>query len=96
MFLLRSTPLGVRYGLNVDAMLAETTPEQLNEWIAYHQLEPWGDEWVQTATIASAIHNAQGNSSVSPLDFIPGQTERSEGLSDEELHEYIKQKHGAK
>lgn len=93
MFLLRSTPIGARYGLNVDAMLAETTPEQLNEWIAYHQLEPWGDEWVQAATIASAVVNSNGGKT-SPLDFIPGQTERSEGLSDEELHEHAKRKYG--
>ena len=71
--------------MNVDAMLADITPEQFNEWIAYHQLEPWGDEWVQTATIASAAHNAAGNSHLSPLDFIPVQTERLVGLSDEQM-----------
>jgi hypothetical protein len=63
-------------------MLAEIGPERFNELIAYHQLEPWGDEWVQTGTVACAVHNAAGNSRVSPLDFIPGQEERVSGLED--------------
>jgi hypothetical protein len=68
---LRTTGAAARYGLNVDAMLADITPDQFNEWIAYHQLEPWGNEAVQTAVVASAVHNAAGNNRVSPLDFLP-------------------------
>lgn len=94
--MLRTTGACARYGLNVDAMLAEIGPEQFNEWIAYHQLEPWGDEWVQTATVASAVHNAAGNSKVSPLDFLPGQTERITGLSDEEMRDQFSSRYGAK
>ena len=79
--------------MNVDAMLADMEPSQFNEWIAYHQLEPWGDEWVQTGTIAAAVHNSQGQK-VSALDFIPGQSERVDGLAD--IRESVKRIGGVK
>lgn len=59
-------------------MLAETTVEQFNEWIAMYRLEPWGDDWAQAGTIAAAVFNASGNIKEprSPVEFIPGELER--------------------
>ena len=39
-------------------MLDEVSPEQFDEWQAYWQIEPFGDEWLQTGTVASSAHNA--------------------------------------
>lgn len=75
-------------------MLADISPEQFNEWIAMYRLEPWGDDWTQTATIAAAMHNAAGNRAVSPVDFVPGEQERLNCLSEQEAHENARRKHG--
>lgn len=42
---------------DVDKMLAELSPQQLIEWKAYEKLEPFGDEWRQTSTIATVVAN---------------------------------------
>lgn len=34
------------------------TPAQVTEWIAYDQIEPFGDDWKMSATIAAATVNA--------------------------------------
>jgi hypothetical protein len=86
---LRTTAAGARYGLNVDAMLADTTVEQFNEWIARYRLEPWGDDWTQTGTIAAAVCNANGGKA-SPTDFVPGELQRSKGLTDAEAFESLR------
>ena len=31
------------------------SPEQWRERVAHQMIEPWGDEWEQTATIAQAV-----------------------------------------
>lgn len=46
-------------------MLDEMTPEQLDEWIAFYSLEPWGDEWRQACLIAAEAANA-GKIALSP------------------------------
>lgn len=43
--------------VNVDQMLAEISPQQFREWKAYEQVEPWGDEWRQSSTIATVVAN---------------------------------------
>lgn len=39
-------------------MLDTIEPRQFTEWMAYHRLEPFGDEWEQAATISMATNNA--------------------------------------
>lgn len=38
-------------------MLAEIEPRQFDEWLAMHNIEPWGDDWQQAGTIASVLSN---------------------------------------
>lgn len=38
-------------------MLGQMTPGELDEWIAYSTLEPFGDEWKQAGTIAAEVAN---------------------------------------
>lgn len=39
-------------------MLDAMTPEEFTERWAHYLVEPWGDEWHMTGTIAAAIENA--------------------------------------
>lgn len=72
MHFLRTTGAGGRYGLDVDAMLADITPQQFNEWLALYRLEPWGDDWVQAAKIIAEIANSAGaNPPVNWTDLVP-------------------------
>lgn len=71
MFLCR-TVAGGRYGLDVDAMLDDIEPWQFDEWQALYRLEPWGDDWVQTARLIAAIENSAGaNPPTNPADIVP-------------------------
>ena len=38
-------------------MLDELTPQEMDEWIAYANIEPFDNGWTQTAIIACTIHN---------------------------------------
>lgn len=72
MFLFR---LALKLGIwDVDA-LAETMPvDLLYEWMAYYQLEPWGDEWLRHSVLACQFYNAHRGKSQSqrkPADFMP-------------------------
>lgn len=44
--------------VDVDAMLDELSPQKFDEWIAYYLLEPFGDQWRQSGSIAAMVHNA--------------------------------------
>ncbi len=62
-------------------MLAEMPAGLLDEWSAYFELEPWGQEWDQAGTIAAVIHNAmlpihqclgiKDGRPTEPADFMP-------------------------
>ena len=61
---------------NVDSMLRELTAEQLSEWAAFYDLEPWGfhEENRRVGVIASTVANMAGKRlkrEVSPADFMP-------------------------
>ena len=43
--------------VDVDNMLAEMTPEQLNEWIAAWRAGLLRDEWEMAGSIAAEVHN---------------------------------------
>ncbi len=36
----------------------EIDDEQLADWLAFHELEPFGQPWLQTGQVAAAAHNA--------------------------------------
>jgi len=47
---------------------------ELTEWMAYYQLEPFGESWFQTGTIAAAVANAamfREGDPFKPSDFMP-------------------------
>jgi hypothetical protein len=50
--------------LDVDAMLAEMTPEQFSGWWQYFRLRPWGGDWhrssMQTARILNTVRGVAG------------------------------------
>lgn len=60
---------------NVDQMLDEMSPHQFDEWIAFHEIEGWGDEHRQTANVMATIFNSQGGKKggkpFSADDFLP-------------------------
>jgi hypothetical protein len=70
-------------------MLETMTPEQMHEWMAYFQVEPFGDEWLQSGTLAAVFYNTVasigagiGGSKLKdkdmrkPSDFMPGTEEK--------------------
>jgi len=65
--------------LDVDKWLSEIQPRLLDEWIAYHRLEPWGDDWEQAAMIAAKIHNTNVTDEsrlITPQSLIPNEDNR--------------------
>jgi len=62
----------------VDRLLAELSTREFDEWLAYYQIEPWGEERgdVRAGIIASTIANVNRNPKqrrkpYSPKDFMP-------------------------
>jgi hypothetical protein len=45
---------------SVRELLDTVDSFEILEWQEYWQLEPWGDDWEQTATICEAIFHAAG------------------------------------
>ncbi len=55
-------------------MLDAMTPEQMDEWIAYSLIEPFGDEWRQTATVVAELNNVHAGRESElkgPDDYLP-------------------------
>ena len=46
---------------------------ELSEWMAFHNIEPFGDEWRQTALVTMwiALQATQGKQKVKLEDFMP-------------------------
>lgn len=44
---------------------------QFQEWAAYYELEPFGDEWLRTGLLASLTANANRNQEEKPEPFTP-------------------------
>lgn len=62
----------------MDALLGELSTRQFDEWLAFYQIEPWGEERgdVRAGIIASTIANVnrdpkQRRQPYSPKDFMP-------------------------
>lgn len=57
-------------------MLDRMSPRLFNEWWAYHDLEPFGEDWAQTGMTCSLIANTMGGKKKGgghwkPADFMP-------------------------
>lgn len=61
----------------MDGLLAELSSQQLAEWIAYFQLEPWGEEradlraGIVASTIANVNRSAKQRKAFEPKEFMP-------------------------
>ena len=53
-------------------LLARISSRELSEWMAYYELEPWGEERadLRAGIIASAMANVWG-AKTKPADFMP-------------------------
>lgn len=52
-------------------MLARMTARQLEEWKAFWELEPFGDEWRQTGVLAAAVTQPYTKKPIEPETFMP-------------------------
>lgn len=60
--------------LDIDQMLEEITPQQMDEWIAYYYCEPWGEEWLQSSLLCSMVANlfiSDRSKALEPDAFVP-------------------------
>jgi hypothetical protein len=51
---------------------------ELAEWEAFWQIEPWGDEWRQTARLATALCTAWGAKSLKEEMLMPSHRKRQQ------------------
>lgn len=62
---------------DVDGLLDELSSSQLAEWIAFYQLEPWGEEradlraGIVASTIANVNRSPKRKKPYAPEDFMP-------------------------
>ena len=71
--------------MTVGQMLAQMTREELVEWMAFYQLEPWGAriEDQRYGIIAATVANVMSSSGkrYTSTDFFPPKTERERQLN---------------
>jgi hypothetical protein len=77
-----------------DYLLACLTSRQISEWIAFSELEPFGEQidWLRTGVLASLIANVnrqKGAKPFKPTDFMP---EEPKLISQSESTETMKSK----
>ncbi len=55
-----------------DVLCDVLTPEQMDEWWAFHTIEPFGDEWERTAMSCAVMHNTSGAKHAAKIeDYMP-------------------------
>ena len=64
--------------------MREVPSSLLERWIAYCRMEPFGDDWLQAATVAAASMNPHIRKSIPARDFIPNY-KQSEAMNDDEI-----------
>lgn len=92
--------------VDVDQMLEQITPEQMDEWIAYYRIEPFGEPWRQAALIAAEARNAgitslaphlgrklTASDMVEPDDYLNGQKQK-QALSPEAFQQIARAVYG--
>ena len=62
-------------GMTVDQLVRSMSVDEFAEWQAFYQLEPFGEDWRQTAYVCTMIGNGNGGRGVGrpyrPRDFLP-------------------------
>lgn len=68
--------LALALGRSVKELLATVDSEELMWWAAYYIHEPWGQEWMQSAKIATVVAWSAGAKDVDERTFLPVHFER--------------------
>jgi hypothetical protein len=68
--------LALALGRSVKELLATVDSQELVEWAAYYIHEPWGQEWMQSAKIATTVAWSAGAKDVDERTFLPVHYER--------------------
>lgn len=71
-------------------MLDELSPEQFDEWIAFHEIEGFGDEHRENARLMATVLNSQGGKKDGKAfdadDFLPKYVRSVDAETEEERH----------
>ena len=76
--------------MSVRRAQAEIDSREFSEWIAYHGLEPFGEEradlraGIVAATVAN-VHRGRGQRALKPADFMPKPPQRPRRQSLEDM-----------
>jgi hypothetical protein len=78
-----------------DKLLEQISPKLFDEWAAYCMIEPFGEDWRQTAEICATQLNSVGGGKVSgglftakDMPFMPReQTDETEEIANEKIAE---------
>jgi hypothetical protein len=75
--------------LDVENLLDEITPAQMDEWIAYAMVEPLPDPWRQTGLLAAILMNASQAPTETRVwqaeDFVPAAVKTQNTLRPDKL-----------
>lgn len=65
--------LAAHLGMTVKELLQRMDSRELSEWMAYYNIEPFGEERadIRQAITSSEVRNSYAKHRTSPLDFIP-------------------------
>lgn len=67
--------LALKLGIwDVPGLAAAMPVDTLYAWMAYYQLEPWGDDWLRSAVSFAQFQNAnrgKNKRAMKPEDFMP-------------------------
>ena len=76
--------------MTVNELLDRMSMDELAEWMAYYEIEPFGESWKQTAYICSMVGNAAGGKKggrpFQPDEFLPAKSRpRHRRMSGDEI-----------
>jgi hypothetical protein len=71
-------------------MLDEMSIHDFDEWVAYHELEAWGDHHRQNANLMATVLNSQGGKKggkpFTAEDFLPRIVRVRDEMTEQQLH----------
>ncbi|MHC5539601.1 phage tail assembly protein T [Singulisphaera rosea] len=72
--------------MTVRELLSRIGSDELSEWLAFDDLEPLPNGYLQTGILASTIANVMGSGKkkFAPIDFMPGRRTATPRQSDPE------------
>ena len=63
--------MALALGMTHRQLLESCDAEELAEWESFWLIEPWGDEWRQTARLATALCTAWGSKNLEEEMIMP-------------------------